>query len=124
MATNFSGASPIYGQIVDIFERDIASGRLLPGSRLPPVRELALEMKVNPNTMQRAMQALELSGLVYTERTSGRFVTTDIMQIGVLKERLSGSVLDLFISSMRQMGYGKTESIALINEHWRENENG
>ena len=54
---------------------DIISGQLKSGERLPSVRDLALQNKVNPNTMQKALVELEDEGLVYTERTNGKFVT-------------------------------------------------
>ena len=63
---------PIYIQLVEHLQLAIISGLLPPGSRVPPVRELAAEAAVNPNTMQKALQELEQGGLVQTQRTSGR----------------------------------------------------
>ena len=77
MAWKFNDNAPIYLQIVNTLKRNIASGAYPPGSRLPSVRDLALEAGVNPNTMQRALSELERSGLVNSQRTAGRFITED-----------------------------------------------
>ena len=66
---------PIYLQLMERIQQDIVSGIYKPGDRLPSVRDLAVEAAVNPNTMQKALSELERSGLVYSQRTSGRFIT-------------------------------------------------
>ena len=68
---------PIYLQLMERIQQDIVSGIYKPGDRLPSVRDLAVEAAVNPNTMQKALSELERSGLVYSQRTSGRFITED-----------------------------------------------
>ena len=75
MQWNFDGNAPIYSQLVEQMKLGIVSGEWLPGQRIPAVRELAVEAGVNPNTMQRALQELERQGLLFSLRTSGRFVT-------------------------------------------------
>ena len=77
MDWTFRGDQPIYAQLMQRIKQGIVSGDLPPGSRLPSVRELATEAGVNPNTMQRALQELEREGMVYSQRTAGRFVTED-----------------------------------------------
>ena len=64
---------PIYLQLMERIQQDIVSGIYKPGDRLPSVRDLAVEAAVNPNTMQKALSELERSGLVYSQRTSGRY---------------------------------------------------
>lgn len=73
MPWNLNSDRPIFLQIVERIEMDIISGVYQPGQRLPAVRELASCAAVNPNTMQRALSELERTGLVYSQRTSGRF---------------------------------------------------
>ena len=73
----FNNERPIYIQLVETIRVQIVSGKLKSGERLPSVRELALTAKVNPNTMQKALAELEDEGLVYTERTNGKFVITN-----------------------------------------------
>ena len=78
MAWKFENETPIYLQIIDKIKKDIVSGVLSPGSKIPPVRELAIEAGVNPNTMQKALQTLESEGILYSQRTSGRFVAETV----------------------------------------------
>ena len=73
----FNNDKPIYLQLLENIRIEIVSGILKPGDRLLSVRELALKMKVNPNTLQKALAELENEGLIYTERTNGKFVTND-----------------------------------------------
>lgn len=73
----FDNDRPIYIQLVEQLKQYIVSARLKPGERLPSVRDLAMESKVNPNTMQKALSELEDDKLIYTERTNGKFVTDD-----------------------------------------------
>ena len=89
MTWNFNDNAPIYLQIVHSLQRGIAGGVYPPGSRLPSVRELALEAGVNPNTMQRALSELERTGLVCSQRTAGRFVTEDAAALTQLRNTMS-----------------------------------
>ena len=73
----FDNNTPIYIQLVEQLKIDIISGQLKSGERLPSVRDLALQNKVNPNTMQKALVELEELNLIYTERTNGKYVTED-----------------------------------------------
>ena len=68
---------PIYLQLMERIQHDIISGVYKPGDKIPSVRDLALDAAVNPNTMQKALSELERSGLLYSQRTSGRFITDD-----------------------------------------------
>ena len=76
---------PIYLQLMERIQQDIVSGIYKPGDRLPSVRDLAVEAAVNPNTMQKALSELERSGLVYSQRTSGRFITEDTRLLDEMK---------------------------------------
>ena len=75
---------PVFIQIMEKLKLDIVTGIYAPGDKLPSVRDLAREAAVNPNTMQRAFSELEREGLVYTQRTNGRFITEDITMINQL----------------------------------------
>ena len=77
MKFDFDNNIPIYIQLVEQLKISIISGKLKSGDRLPSVRDLALQTKVNPNTMQKALVELENLKLIYTERTNGKFVTND-----------------------------------------------
>ena len=80
---------PIYLQLMERIQQDIVSGIYKPGDRLPSVRDLAVEAAVNPNTMQKALSELERSGLVYSQRTSGRFITEDTQLLDEMKTSLA-----------------------------------
>ena len=77
MSFNFNNGRPIYIQLLEQLQVLIVSGNINTGERISSVRDLALEYKVNPNTVQKALQELESLGLIYTERTNGKFVTND-----------------------------------------------
>lgn len=114
MEWRFNNDMPIYTQLVTQIKFRIISGELAPGARLSAVRDLASEAGVNPNTMQRAMQELEREGLVYSQRSSGRFVTEDTAMIEKAKRVLAGQHIGEFIRSMQGLGYSREEIIALI----------
>ena len=118
----FNNNSPIYTQIADFFKSKIASGAYAPGDRVDSVRELSLSMGVNPNTMQRAMSELERDGYLYSERTSGRYITKDTELIDKLKYELIGNVLDNFINEMFTLGFKREEIIRLLNKKFDEKE--
>lgn len=103
-------------QLIEIIQHSILSGTYPPGSKLPSVRDLAAQAAVNPNTMQKALAELERSGLVYSQRTSGRFITEDISMIEELKNTLAKTTIEQFLKSMQQLGFQKEETVALITE--------
>ena len=114
MIWQLSSDSPIYSQLVRQITVGIVSGEYAPGERLPSVCELALEASVNPNTMQRALAELERQGLVYSQRTTGRFVTEDGKMISEAKLRLAETQIAAFLEAMTRLGYEKSEIIRLL----------
>lgn len=116
MAWDLTSDRPIFMQIIEIMQLAIVSGKYAPGDKLPSVRDLASEAAVNPNTMQKALSELERSGLVYSQRTSGRFITEDFKMIEELKANLAKEKIDEFLESMYQLGFGKEETIILMRE--------
>lgn len=117
MSWNLSSDRPIFLQIVERIQMDIISGIYKPGDKLPSVRELASEASVNPNTMQKALSELEKTGLVYSQRTSGRFITEDANMIEELKQKLAAEKIDEFFAAMKMLGISKEETIQLIQQH-------
>ena len=115
---------PIYSQLIEQIKQAIASGAFPPGERLTSVRDLAMEAGVNPNTMQRALQELEREGLVFSQRTSGRFVTEDTQVIEAAKKSLAGERAEAFLSSMEKLGYSGEEILSLIGERLKEENHG
>lgn len=116
MAWNLNSDRPIFQQIVERIQMDIISGRYSPGDKLPSVRDLAGEAAVNPNTMQKAFTELERTGLVYTKRTSGRFITEDTAMIDELKSSLAKEKIAEFLELMQRLGFKEEEILALINQ--------
>ena len=124
MAWDLSSERPIYIQLVERITRQIASGAYKPGDRFPSVRELALEAAVNPNTMQRAMAALEADGLLITSRTAGRMVTEDMALIESVKKGIAVSEYNSFYRSMKELGYSDDEIVRFVRETKPESEKG
>ena len=119
MQWKFDGNAPIYTQLVDQMKLGIVSGEWIPGQRIPAVRELAVDAGVNPNTMQRALQELERQGLMFSQRTSGRFVTEDTEMIEDAKRTLANRHITAFIRQMQALGYTRQEIVALLEESER-----
>lgn len=113
---NFSNDKPIYAQIVEQIKRLIVSGTLKPGDKIDSVRDIALCAGVNPNTVQRALSELEHTGLIYTQRTSGRFITDDESLISRMREELAKEEVAMFFESMRQLGFDEEATIKMIEE--------
>ena len=105
----FNNSVPIYLQIVSEIKKKIVSGKLIPGERIPSVRELALTYKVNPNTMQKALIELEENGLIKTERTNGKFVTEDENIINKIKNDYADNLTQNYLSEMIPLGITKQE---------------
>lgn len=107
---------PIYLQLMERIQQDIIKGVYQPGGKIPSVRELALKAAVNPNTMQKALSELERSGLVYSQRTSGRFITEDKKLLSHMKSELAKTHIHDFFTSMRQLGFCDEEILELVTE--------
>ena len=119
----FRGDQPIYSQLIQQIKQGIVSGQLPPGGRLPSVRDLAMEAGVNPNTMQWALQELEREGMVYSQRTAGRFVTEDVKLIDGAKRAFAQEHIRVFLEGMNKLGYGRGEILSLLQEE-KEEKNG
>ena len=116
MQWKFDGNAPIYTQLVDQMKLGIVSGEWIPGQRIPAVRELAVDAGVNPNTMQRALQELERQGLMFSQRTSGRFITEDREMIEDAKRTVANRHISALIRQMQALGYTRQEIVAMLEE--------
>lgn len=114
MGWNFQADRLIYAQLMEEIKHRIISGVYKPGEKMPSVRELAAEASVNPNTMQRAFAQLEQEGLLYTQRTSGRFVTEDEERIMDMKNELAKELIRDFWKNMEQLGFGRQQTLTLL----------
>ena len=109
---------PIWLQLAEQLTRRIITGVYPPGSRLPPVRELAAEAGVNPNTMQRALAQLEQEGLAKADRTAGRLVTQDTAVMEAVRRRAAETVIQQYYTAMTALGYTRKQAAALVKEEF------
>ena len=111
---------PIYLQLMNTLRRNIVSGKLLPGGKIPSVRELAALYEVNPNTMQRALSELEREGLLCSERTSGRFVTGDYQLILKVRQEEAKKTVEKFMAEMVALGFESHEILQFFRGEYIE----
>lgn len=123
MPWNLDSSRPIYLQIIERVQMDVITGRYQPGDKLPSVRDLAQEAAVNPNTMQKALSELERSGLIYSQRTSGRFITEDKELIHQMQKELAAAEVSAFVAHMKQLGITPEEIRRLLAETIEEEKN-
>ena len=120
MEWNITNGRPVYVQLVEQLELALVNGTFPPGSKVPPVRELAADAGVNPNTMQRALAELERCGLVYSQRNAGRFVTEDRTMIENAKRELARRHIRTFVENMGRLGYREEEIVSLLRQETNE----
>lgn len=108
---------PIYLQLIEELKRRIINSTYQPGCKLPAVRELAADAGVNPNTMQRALAHMEQSGLIYTQRTSGRFLTDDREKIERLRWDAANGLIRDFLRKMREIGIERDAVCKMIQSY-------
>ena len=114
MKWQFSNDAPIYSQLIAQIKVGIVSGAFPPGERLPSGRDLAKGGRGDP--MQRALTELERDGLVYSQRTTGRFVTEDQAMIASAKRSLAERHIQAFLEAMTHLGYGREEILTLLRQ--------
>lgn len=111
-------ARPIWAQLVDEFRRRIVAGEWAPGAKVPSVRELALELGVNPNTVQKALAEIDRLGLTATERTAGRFVTADEHAVAGGRTALAEAAADRFVAEAQGIGMTVAEASQMLSRRW------
>ncbi|GLC31247.1 GntR family transcriptional regulator [Clostridium omnivorum] len=122
MKWEINSERPVYIQLIEQIQASIVSGNFKPSDKLPSVRELAAEASVNPNTMQKALSELERTGLIYSNRTSGRYITSDLTLIKDLKRKSAKNLILDFLDKMNQLGFEKEEVISMLSEAVKEME--
>ncbi|NLL74165.1 MAG: GntR family transcriptional regulator [Erysipelothrix sp.] len=115
-----NGSIAIYRQIIEYFEYEIASGRLGVGSRIDSIRDLALHFKVNPNTIQKALSELERDGLIYTDRTNGKFVVDDVDRLKDLRHEIGRRMGMSFVEKSKALELTIEETLGLVENIWRQ----
>lgn len=112
---DFTNELPIYLQIMNMIKVDIVSGKIPKGDKLPSTRELAVELKVNPNTIQRVYKELETEEICFTKRGMGTYVTDEDSKIVQLKESLAQDKIEQFIAGMEKLNYTIGDVIAKLH---------
>ncbi len=108
---------PFYKQIIHQVEMAIADGRFVRGDQLPTVRSLAVDLKINPNTVARAYNELEIRGIVTTQQGTGTFISDKKMEISdVEREKILSEISRSFITSARSYGFSLEEIIEYLEE--------
>ena len=120
MYIEFNDKTAIYLQIMDLIKMDIVTGKLKAADKLPSVREMAVNLKVNPNTLQRSYQELERLGIVYTQRGMGTFVGEEKNMVEDLKKEMAKEVIDSFILRMKSLGFTDSEIIKSVSSETME----
>lgn len=116
MEYQFDNNLPIYKQLMEQIKLGIITGEYPVGEKLPSVREFALRTKVNPNTIQRALNELETEQLIYTKRTIGKFVTEDQQKLQYIRREQASKLVEEFLINSKRLGLTKKELIQFIKE--------
>ncbi len=116
---DYQSRKPIYEQIVEKFQLLIVKGVLLPDSQMPSVRALAVELAINPNTIQKAYAMLEQQGYIYPVKGRGNFVTDNQDVLQQKRQEFFENLRDL-IKKGKDMGISKKECISYMEENWKE----
>lgn len=116
MEWQIAAGRPVYIQLVEQLERAVVTGVYPPGERVPAVRDLAAQAQVNPNTMQRALAEMESCGLLVTQRTTGRTVTSDTALIAKTRQALAASLAQDFLAQAKALGLTREEILALLQQ--------
>jgi GntR family transcriptional regulator len=114
---NLTDGVPIYRQIVNQVKYLVASGLLLPGEELPPIRTLALQLKVTPNTIVKAYDELEISGVVHKRRGSGTFVSEERPKLAILeRRRILERRIDALLAEAHQLNFTVDDVLRMARE--------
>lgn len=118
-------AIPVYRQLKKQIQRHIVSGGLAEGDRLPSIRQMASELRINPNTVARSYRELENEGLVVSRKGSGVFVSTGDMDLQKNRMQLFNELADEFLTRAAGLGLDGREILELLSGRLRgENDHG
>lgn len=120
----FDPRLPIYLQIMENIKKDIVAGKLKGGDKMPSVRGLAEELKVNVNTVQRVYQELEREGVLLSQRGIGSFVTNDEETLARIKREMARELLETFVRGMRELGFSKEETLTALQAYMEGEQDG
>src|SRR6186713_767271 len=114
---NLADGVPIYRQIVNQVKYLVASGLLQPGEELPPIRTLALQLRVTPNTIVKAYDELEISGVVHKRRGSGTFVSEGRQQLALRdRRRIIEQRIDALLAEAHQLNFTPDDILRMVRD--------
>lgn len=116
MKYEFDPNLPIYIQVMEEIKKAIFTKQYLPGVKIASVRELAVTYSVNPNTVQKALSELERTGIIYSKRAQGRYVSEDEKLIEKLKKEVCSRKVKDFVVEMEELGFDTKLIIEMIEE--------
>lgn len=119
MSVSFNKRDPVYIQVVRQFKEKIATGTFEPGQEIPSRRELANQLKINPNTAQRAYKEMEEEGLIYTEGNNPSRITKDEHVLAAVRGELLEEAVDSFITSIRRIQVPFDELVEVMKEKYQ-----
>lgn len=126
MAIRFDKREAVYIQVIRYFKEQIAIGELKSGQEIPSRRELAQQLKINPNTVQRAYKEMEEEGLIYTDGNKPSIITEETSRIKEIRESLIAEAIDQFVDRITSLQIPKEQVFDLVqsklNELGREDE--
>ena len=122
---NVTDGVPIYRQIVNQVKYLVASGLLQPGEELPPIRTLALQLKVTPNTIVKAYGELEISGIIHKRQGAGTFVSEKRPQLALReRRRVIEQRIDALLAEAHQLNFTADDILQLVRERRAAMESG
>jgi GntR family transcriptional regulator len=114
---NVTDGVPIYRQIVNQVKYLVASGLLLPGEELPPIRTLALQLKVTPNTIVKAYHELEISGVIHKRQGSGTFVSEGRLKLALReRRRVIEQRIDALLAEAHHLNFTAEDILRMVRE--------
>lgn len=114
----FNKRDPVYVQVVQHFKEQIASGYYEPGQEIPSRRELAGQLKINPNTAQRAYKEMEEAGLIFTEGNNPSRITKDEKVLRVVRTELIENAVNSFIAAVEPINIPLDELVDMVKEKY------
>lgn len=118
MTVKFNNRDPVYVQVIRHFKEQIAKGYFEPGQEIPSRRELANQLKINPNTAQRAYKEMEEQGLIFTEGNMPSCITKDEAVLKSVREELISEAIDLFLGSIKSINVPLSEVLELVEKKY------
>lgn len=117
MTVDFSRDKPIYTQLVEKICGDIIRGHRKLGEKMPSVRDYAIEVGVNVNTVQRVYKELEKMNITETKRGQGTYITSNEKEVDILRENMKEKIVEQFFHNIREFGFTKQEIIDQLQKH-------